>query len=108
MNLANKSAPGGNQGRHGRVEAPEDCTVAAYTQTAARQAAPMLLKVPEAAALLGVGRSKCYELLASGALPSVSVGRARRVPSEALRWWVRSGCPEAPGAGREWWREVGE
>lgn len=31
----------------------------------------LLLKVPEAAARLGVSRAKLYELIASGALPAV-------------------------------------
>ena len=33
----------------------------------------LLLKVPEAAAQLGISRAKLYELLACGVLPSVEV-----------------------------------
>ena len=49
----------------------------------------LLLRPNEAAEVLGLGRSKTYELLASGDLPSVTVGKSRRVPLEALRAWVR-------------------
>ncbi|MDO8120639.1 helix-turn-helix domain-containing protein [Isoptericola sp. b490] len=38
----------------------------------------------DAARLLSIGRSTLYELLDSGALPSVKIGRARRIPREAL------------------------
>lgn len=40
---------------------------------------------PEAAEALGIGRSTAFELVASGALASVRVGRRRLVPVSALR-----------------------
>jgi excisionase family DNA binding protein len=49
---------------------------------------PLLVRVPEAAELLGVSRAKAYELVASGVIPVVRIGRATRVPLEALRRWV--------------------
>jgi excisionase family DNA binding protein len=42
----------------------------------------------EAAELIGIGRSKVYELLACGELPSIRVGSSVRVPVEALRTWI--------------------
>ena len=48
----------------------------------------LLLKVDEATQLTGLGRSKIYELLASGQLRSIAVGRARRIPADALRDWI--------------------
>jgi excisionase family DNA binding protein len=36
--------------------------------------AKVWLKVPEAAALLGINRTRAYELIASGDLPAVRVG----------------------------------
>ena len=48
----------------------------------------LLYTVPEAAAQLGLGRSKLYELLNSGALPTVRIGRAVRIPAAALEEWV--------------------
>jgi excisionase family DNA binding protein len=45
----------------------------------------LLYRPIEAAALLSVSRSRIYELLASGELASVAIGRSRRIPAEALR-----------------------
>jgi excisionase family DNA binding protein len=48
----------------------------------------LLLTIPEVADALCLGRSKVYELLSSGAIESVQVGRARRVPRDALDAFV--------------------
>ena len=48
----------------------------------------LLLKPEEASRVLAIGRSKVYELMASGALESIAIGRSRRIPAEALRRWV--------------------
>jgi len=48
----------------------------------------LLLRPPEVAEALGIGRSKVYELLAQGTLPLVRVGRSIRVPAVELRQWV--------------------
>ena len=46
---------------------------------------PVLLVRPEdAARVLGIGRTKVYELMRSGSLRSVRVGGLRRVPVGAL------------------------
>jgi excisionase family DNA binding protein len=39
----------------------------------------LLLTPREAADVLGIGRSKLYELLRSGTVPSVRIGRCRRI-----------------------------
>lgn len=44
----------------------------------------LLLKIPEVMARLAVGQTKVYELMSSGELRSVKVGRSRRVPSDDL------------------------
>jgi excisionase family DNA binding protein len=44
----------------------------------------LLLTPTEAAAALGIGRSKVYELMLTGQLESVHIGTCRRVPAEAL------------------------
>ena len=49
---------------------------------------PLLLRVHEAAKAIGLGRSKTYELVASGVLPSVRLGRSIRVPAQAVREFV--------------------
>lgn len=48
----------------------------------------LLLTPEEAAEALSIGRSKLYQLLAAGALQSVTIGSSRRVPVEALRIFV--------------------
>ena len=45
---------------------------------------PILLTPTEAARALGIGRSKLYELLQTGALESVHIGTSRRIPTDAL------------------------
>jgi excisionase family DNA binding protein len=45
---------------------------------------PTLLRVSEAAALLSLGRSKTYELIEAGKLPSVRLDGAWRVPRAAI------------------------
>ena len=44
----------------------------------------LLLTPIEAAAALGIGRFKVYELLQSGQLQSVRIGTCRRIPADAL------------------------
>ena len=45
----------------------------------------LLHRPAEAAVAIGVSRSRMYELIASGEIPSVRVGGTLRVPVEALR-----------------------
>ncbi len=44
----------------------------------------VLLKIPEVMQRLNCGQTKVYELMSSGQLRSVKVGRCRRVPSDEL------------------------
>jgi excisionase family DNA binding protein len=48
----------------------------------------ILLKPTEAAEVIGLGRSKTYELISKGLIPSVRIGKSVRVPVAALRNWV--------------------
>lgn len=51
--------------------------------------ARLLLRIPEVAEVLGVSRSKVYELIALGDLPHVRLGaRCIRVPADLLATWV--------------------
>jgi len=50
----------------------------------------LLLKPMEVADLLGIGRSLVYELIATGELPSIRIGRCIRIPSEALAEWIKN------------------
>ena len=48
----------------------------------------LLLKPTEAAEVIGLGRSKTYELISKGLIPSVRIGKSVRVPVASLRNWV--------------------
>ena len=50
----------------------------------------LLLKPEEAAELLGVGRSRVYDLMRNHLLLSVKIGRSRRVPAASLREFVET------------------
>jgi excisionase family DNA binding protein len=52
------------------------------------QPARLLLTPEEAAAVLSVGRTKVYELIARGQLFSVRIGASRRIPRVALETFV--------------------
>ena len=51
---------------------------------------PVVLAVSpaEAARLLGIGRTRLYEELGSGAIPSFSLGRRRLIRVAALEAWM--------------------
>jgi excisionase family DNA binding protein len=40
---------------------------------------PLAYSIPDAADMLGIGRSKLYKLLDEGSLPTVSIGRRRLI-----------------------------
>jgi excisionase family DNA binding protein len=48
----------------------------------------LMLRPIEAADAIGVSRSKAYELIAAGQIPSVKVGGCVRVPVVALQAWI--------------------
>lgn len=50
----------------------------------------LLLRPSEVATALSVSRSKVYELMAAGAIPSITIGGVRRVPLDRLREWIAS------------------
>ena len=48
----------------------------------------LLLTPEEAAKLLGIGRSRVYDLMRAHVLLSVKIGRSRRVPAASLHEYV--------------------
>ena len=54
----------------------------------ARSVVALLLPIPAAAAALGLGRTKVYELIATGQLEAVHIGRCCRVPADSLKTFV--------------------
>ena len=57
--------------------------------TTAPSAMKRLLTVDEACAALSLSRAKVYELLMKDELRSITIGRARRVPIEAIDDFIR-------------------
>jgi excisionase family DNA binding protein len=62
--------------------APRDRGAAASAES------PLLLRVEQVAALLNLSRSGVYELIRSGALPSLLVGHRRRLVRTEVEAWV--------------------
>ena len=46
------------------------------------------LKVPEVAEVLRIARSRAYELVAEGEIPSIKIGRSVRVSRKELERWL--------------------
>jgi excisionase family DNA binding protein len=46
------------------------------------------LKVPEVAEFLQIGRTRAYELVSSGEIPYVRIGRSVRVSRRELERWL--------------------
>ena len=67
--------------------------VVEYEAMPDKGAVPMklLLTISEATHVLAISRSKLYELLNSGHLPSIHIGRSRRVRMKDIEEFVRDG-----------------
>jgi excisionase family DNA binding protein len=50
----------------------------------------LLLDSREVERLLGIGRTKVYELIASAQIPVVRIGRCVRIPRDELKAWIAS------------------
>jgi excisionase family DNA binding protein len=50
--------------------------------------APLLLRVEEVAQLLGLGRTRTFQMVSAGQLPVVRIGRFVRIPRAALEEWI--------------------
>lgn len=64
--------------------------MSSHASTPSQPSPPILVTVQDAADLLGIGRTKLYELILNGEIRTVTIGRARRVPVAALHDYVRS------------------
>ena len=51
---------------------------------------PLMLSVPEVAAVLGISRAGTYELVKSDGFPSLKIGSRIVVPKEKFIEWVNS------------------
>ena len=55
----------------------------------------LLLAPEEVFKSIKVKRAKGYQMIASGELPSIKIGRLRRVPIDSLRRWIQNKIDEA-------------
>ncbi|MBE5073364.1 helix-turn-helix domain-containing protein [Erythrobacteraceae bacterium E2-1 Yellow Sea] len=53
--------------------------------TAPPSVEPICVKVKEAARMIGVGRTKLYELIASGEIEAIKLGKSTRITTASLR-----------------------
>ena len=60
----------------------------APSEMSIRAKEPWLLDSREVSRLLGIGRTKVFQMMARTELPVVRVGRCVRVPREALCVWI--------------------
>lgn len=78
----------------------------------AQDAAPqgkLLYRPAEVAGLLSISRSRCYELINSGVIPAVRLGKSVRIPAHLLAEFVRNLSAEndvaQAGTGEGWRHE---
>lgn len=60
----------------------------------------LLLRVEDTAKALNISRAQLYPRLMSGEIPSIRIGRSRRIPLEALRDWIERQVEEGAIDGR--------
>ena len=53
--------------------------------TMSNGAEPLAVRIPDAVRMTGIGRSKLYELIASGDLETIKIGRCTLVRVDALK-----------------------
>jgi len=54
-----------------------------------------LLKAQRVAETLDISKSKAYQLMQSGTIPTIRIGRSLRVPSKALTRWIEENTKAA-------------
>ncbi len=54
----------------------------------------LLLTIPQVQDELGIGRSSVYEMIKSGQLSTIHIGRSVRIPRAALEEWLEKRLAE--------------
>ncbi len=80
-----KAVPPRQLGTAGSVQSPE---VRVGTMPAIVPGSQLLFRVPEARAMLSLGRNEMYKELRDGRIRSLGQGRGRRIPASALLEYV--------------------
>ena len=50
----------------------------------------LAVRIPQAAQLIGIGRSTLYELISNGSLEAIKIGRSTVIPMSALRDFIEA------------------
>ena len=53
---------------------------------------PICVRVNDAARMIGIGRTKLYELISSGELETVKIGKATRITTASLHQLINRNC----------------
>lgn len=53
---------------------------------------PLMLSVPQLAAVLGISRASAYALVKQNGFPSLSIGSRIVIPKDKLIFWVDRNC----------------
>ena len=53
---------------------------------------PLVMSVPQLAKLLGIGRNAAYDIVNSGGIRSVKIGRTIRIPKSAVIEFIEHHC----------------
>ena len=82
----------GTRGRRGRVRGTGGASGSppAAQPLSVGFSGPLLIDSRQVASLLGIGHTKTFQLIASGELPSIRLGRCVRVPAMALAAWIEA------------------
>ena len=69
---------------------------------------PDLMSINDLRGALGIGRTKAYELVSSGELPSIRVGNAIRIPKKNLLDYVKGSGYNVDNADERRYHEGGK
>ena len=76
--------------RHNAQPTGEQPASALITYNGRELGEPVLLKIPQVAHRLNIGNTSVYELIRSGRLASVKIGKSIRVPTAAVYAFLES------------------
>lgn len=51
---------------------------------------PLTIRVEDLQSILGIGRNKAYDLVGSGAIRSIKIGRQLRIPKQSVIDYIES------------------
>jgi len=57
--------------------------------TAMESPVPLAVRIPQAARLIGIGRSTIYQFINAGEIETIKVGRSTLIPIDSLRDFIQ-------------------